>query len=131
MAIAALEALDELYLFGVRGSSSSVIHVMSDEIQKCRAVLQNMLPRESLSKETDAALLTVIGYPAFAVDDRKLIEQTQFEVRIYILSTLLISHQKLKLGKRLLSVPTPQIYFWKRPFIFILRIARNNKRRIL
>ena len=88
MAIAALEALDELDLFGVRGSSSSVIHVMSDEIQKCRAVLQNMLPRESLSKETDAALLTVIGYPAFAVDDRKLIEQTQFEVRIYILSTV-------------------------------------------
>ena len=67
-------------LFGVRGSPSSVIHVMSDEIQKCRAVLQNMLPRESLSKETDAALLTVIGYPAFAVNDRKLIEKTHFEV---------------------------------------------------
>ena len=50
MAIAAMEALDELDLFGVRGSSSSVIHVMSDEIQKCRAVLQSMLPRESLSK---------------------------------------------------------------------------------
>ena len=103
MAIAALEALDELGkifnlrcpglikvfkiieisisdLFGVRGSPSSVIHVMSDEIQKCRAVLQNMLPRESLSKETDAALLTVIGYPAFAVNDRKLIEKTHFEV---------------------------------------------------
>ena len=36
MAIAALEALDEFDLFGVHGSSSSVIHVMSDEIQKCR-----------------------------------------------------------------------------------------------
>ena len=36
MAIAALEALDELDLFGVHGSTSSVIHVMSDEIQKCR-----------------------------------------------------------------------------------------------
>ena len=80
MAIAAMEALDELDLFGVRGSSSSVIHVMSDEIQKCRAVLQSMLPRESLSKETDAALLTVIGYPAFAVDDRKLIEITATEI---------------------------------------------------
>ena len=80
MAIAAMEALDELDLFGVRGSSSSVIHVMSDEIQKCRAVLQSMLPRESLSKETDAALLTVIGFPAFAVDDRKLIEITTTEI---------------------------------------------------
>lgn len=80
MAIAAMEALDELDLFGVRGSSSSVIHVMSDEIQKCRAVLGSMLPRESLSKETDAALLTVIGYPAFAVDDRKLIDVTTREI---------------------------------------------------
>ena len=35
-----------------------VIHVMPDEIQKCRAVLQSMLPRESMSKETDAALFT-------------------------------------------------------------------------
>ena len=50
MAIAALEALDELDLFGVRGGPSSVIHVMSDETRKCRAVLQSMLPRESLSK---------------------------------------------------------------------------------
>ena len=48
--------LDELkYNFS---SSFSVIHVMPDEIQKCRAVLQSMLPRESMSKETDAALFT-------------------------------------------------------------------------
>jgi phosphorylase kinase alpha/beta subunit len=80
MAIAALEAMDELDLFGVRGGPSSVIHVMTDEIQKCRAVLQSMLPRESLSKETDAALLTVIGYPAFAVDDINLIEMTTDEI---------------------------------------------------
>lgn len=80
MAIAALEALDELDLFGVHGGPSSVIHVMSDEIQKCRAVLQNMLPRESMSKETDAALLTVIGYPAFAMNDRKVIDLTYQEI---------------------------------------------------
>ena len=43
------------YIFS---SSFSVIHVMPDEIQKCRAVLQSMLPRESMSKETDAALFT-------------------------------------------------------------------------
>lgn len=37
---------------------------------------QSMLPRESLSKETDAALLTVVGYPAFAVDKEEIIEDT-------------------------------------------------------
>ena len=41
---------------------------------------QSMLPRESLSKETDAALLTVIGYPAFAVDKEELIQTTLDEI---------------------------------------------------
>ena len=54
MAIAALESLDELNLFGVRGGQSSVIHIIPDEVQKCRAVLNSMLPRESLSKESDS-----------------------------------------------------------------------------
>jgi phosphorylase kinase alpha/beta subunit len=40
MAIAALEAMDELDLFGIRGGPSSVIHVMADELQKCKAVLE-------------------------------------------------------------------------------------------
>ena len=35
-----------------------------------------LLSRESLSKETDSALLTVIGYPAFAVEKPLLIEKT-------------------------------------------------------
>lgn len=39
-----------------------------------------MLPRESLSKETDAALLTVIGFPAFAVETPELIKKTCDEV---------------------------------------------------
>ncbi len=106
MAKAALEAIDELDVFGARGGPSSVnmvdyyvvlqlvllgldltrlffskvIHVMADEVQKCRAVLQSMLPRESLSKETDAALLTVIGYPAFAVESPEVIKHTCEEV---------------------------------------------------
>lgn len=80
MAIAALEAMEELNLFGVHGGPSSLIHVMSDETRKCRAVLQSMLPRESLSKETDASLLTVVGYPAFAVQDPKLIDKTIQEI---------------------------------------------------
>jgi len=40
MAIAALEAVNELDLFGVRGGSPSVVYVNSDELQKCKAVLQ-------------------------------------------------------------------------------------------
>ena len=77
MAKAALEALNELDLFGARGGPSSVIHVMSDEAQQCQAILQSMLPRESNSKETDAGLLTIISYPAFAIDDVELIDVTR------------------------------------------------------
>ena len=39
MAKAALEAMNELDLFGARGGPSSVIHVLTDEAQKCQAVL--------------------------------------------------------------------------------------------
>lgn len=74
---AALEAMNELDLFGGRGGPSSVIHVLADEAQKCDAVLHSMLPRESNSKEVDAALMTVIGFPAFAVTDPDLIELTR------------------------------------------------------
>lgn len=77
MAKAALEAMNELDLFGARGGSGSVIHVLADEAHKCQAVLQSMLPRESNSKELDAGLLSVIGFPAFACDDPQLIDATQ------------------------------------------------------
>lgn len=62
------------------GSAASVIHVMADEMQQCQAVLQAMLPRESYSKETDAALLSVISYPAFAVEDVELIDETRRKI---------------------------------------------------
>ncbi|XP_077292569.1 putative phosphorylase b kinase regulatory subunit alpha isoform X2 [Arctopsyche grandis] len=77
MAKAALEAMNELDLFGARGGPSSVIHVLADEAQKCQAVLQSMLPRESNSKELDSGLLAIISFPAFAVDDPQLIEKTR------------------------------------------------------
>lgn len=77
LAKAALEAMDELDLFGGRGGPSSVIHVLPDNSQKCHAVLQSMLPRESNSKEVDAALLPVISFPAFAVEDADLIDLTR------------------------------------------------------
>ena len=40
-------------------------------------MLQSMLPRESSSKEIDSGLLSVISFPAFAVDDPSLIHLTR------------------------------------------------------
>jgi len=76
MAKAALEAINELNLFGVQGSQASVIHVLPDEIARTRITLESLLPRESASKEIDGALLSVIGFPAFAVTNRQLRERT-------------------------------------------------------
>lgn len=36
---AALEALDELDLFGAKGGPESVIRVLSDEVQHCQVIL--------------------------------------------------------------------------------------------
>lgn len=77
MCKAALEAIDDLDLFGGRGGPQSVIHVSPDEKAQCQAILYSMLPRESNSKEVDAALLSIIGYPAFAVSDENLVKLTR------------------------------------------------------
>ncbi|XP_060689279.1 phosphorylase b kinase regulatory subunit alpha, liver isoform-like isoform X2 [Hemiscyllium ocellatum] len=80
MAKAALEAIDELDLFGARGGPKSVIHVLPDEVQLCQSILLSMLPRASTSKEIDAGLLSIISYPAFAVDDIDLVNITKNEI---------------------------------------------------
>ncbi|MEG4572198.1 glycoside hydrolase family 15 protein [Microcoleus sp. N3A4] len=80
MAKAALEAINGLDLFGIKGSQASVIHVLPDEIARSRITLESLLPRESSSKEVDAALLSVISFPAFAVEDRELIERTRNKI---------------------------------------------------
>lgn len=80
MAKAALEALNGLNLFGVRGSQTSVLHVLPDEIARSRMTLTSLLPRESSSKETDAALLSAIGFPAFAIEDEALVERTRKKI---------------------------------------------------
>jgi phosphorylase kinase alpha/beta subunit len=76
MAKAALEAINGVDLFGVRGSQASVIHALPDEIARARITLESLLPRESGSKEIDAALLSVISFPAFAVEDVELRDRT-------------------------------------------------------
>jgi len=80
MAKAALEAINGVDLFGVRGSQASVIHVLPDEIARARITLKSILPRESSSKEVDGALLSVISFPAFAVEDEKLVERTKRKI---------------------------------------------------
>ncbi|WP_373541961.1 glycoside hydrolase family 15 protein [Chamaesiphon sp.] len=80
MAKAALEAINGLDLFGARGSQASVIHVLPDEIARARLTLASLLPRESSSKETDAALLSIIGFPAFAVTDPQLVDRTRTKI---------------------------------------------------
>lgn len=80
MAKAALEAMNGCDLFGIRGSQASVIHVLPDEIARARITLESLLPRESLSKETDAALLSIIGFPAFAIEDAELTERTRQKI---------------------------------------------------
>lgn len=80
MAKAALEALSGFNLFGARGGQASVVHVSPDNIAQSDITLKSMLPRESNTKETDAALLSIVGYPGYAVSNRKLAEITRATV---------------------------------------------------
>ena len=80
MAKAALEALDGFNLFADLSNHEAVIHVVSSDIARSRFTLQGLLPRESNSKETDAALLSIIGYPAYAVEDTKLVKRTRDKI---------------------------------------------------
>ncbi len=80
LAKAALEALDGFDLYGAHGSQRSVIHVVPDDVARAGVVLASLLPRESASKEIDAALLAAVGFPAFAVDDDALRDRTRADV---------------------------------------------------
>uniref|UniRef100_A0AAQ4NTQ6 Phosphorylase b kinase regulatory subunit n=1 Tax=Gasterosteus aculeatus aculeatus TaxID=481459 RepID=A0AAQ4NTQ6_GASAC len=80
MAKAALEALDDLNLFGAKGGPGSVVHALADDIQHCQSILTSMLPKASMSKEVDAGVLAIISYPAFAVDDISIVNVTKEEI---------------------------------------------------
>lgn len=80
MAKAALQALDGFNLFGKYADKRGVIHVIADAISLARTTLASLLPRESISKETDSALLSIIGFPAFAVGKETLATQTRDSV---------------------------------------------------
>uniref|UniRef100_A0A8B9NTM7 Phosphorylase b kinase regulatory subunit n=1 Tax=Apteryx owenii TaxID=8824 RepID=A0A8B9NTM7_APTOW len=76
LAKAALEAINGFNLFGKQGCSWSVIFVDFDAHNRNRQTLCSLLPRESRSHNTDAALLPCLSYPAFALDDEALLGQT-------------------------------------------------------
>lgn len=80
MAKAALEAMNGFNLFGNVSSQEAVIHVVPSDIARSRFTLHGLLPRESNSKETDAALLSIIGYPAYAIEDKVLLEKTRKKI---------------------------------------------------
>ncbi|MBU1667950.1 glycoside hydrolase family 15 protein [bacterium] len=80
MAKAALEVMDGFNLFGEVESEEGIIHVISSDVARSRFTLQGLLPRESISKETDAALLSIVGYPAYAVEDKKLLKRTRDKI---------------------------------------------------
>ena len=78
---AALEALEGLDLLGPHGDGSYTLTIPQDAIVRLRRALRSLLPRESASKEVDSACLSVIGYPAWAVDDPELAERTRSKIR--------------------------------------------------
>lgn len=80
MAKAALEALSGFNLYGAKGSQSSVLHVVPDNIAQANITLSALLPRESNTKEIDAALLSIIGFPAFAVSDPALSNKVRDDI---------------------------------------------------
>ena len=78
---AALEALEGLDLFGPHGDGSCCLTIPHDAIVRLRRALVGLLPRESASKEVDSACLSVIGYPAWAVEDPQLADRTRQKIR--------------------------------------------------
>src|SRR5690606_39212617 len=57
-----------------------VLHVIPDNIAQADITLRSLLPRESSTKEIDAALLSIVGFPAFAVDDPVLVDRVKDEI---------------------------------------------------
>jgi len=80
MAKAALEALAGFNLLGAQGSPHCAIHVSPDNIAQADITLGEMLPRESTTKEVDAAVLSIVGFPAFSVHDTELRRRTTQEI---------------------------------------------------
>uniref|UniRef100_A0AC35U6Q3 Phosphorylase b kinase regulatory subunit n=1 Tax=Rhabditophanes sp. KR3021 TaxID=114890 RepID=A0AC35U6Q3_9BILA len=76
MVKSALEAINGFNIFGTSGSSASVIYVDIDGHNRNRTTFETILPRESNSKNTDAALIPTIGWPGFATHNPQVYDKT-------------------------------------------------------
>ncbi|CAF3730787.1 unnamed protein product, partial [Rotaria sordida] len=76
MAKAALEAMNGFNLYGDNGANWSVVYVDVDAHNRNRTTFDTLLPRESASKNTDAALLLTVSWPTFAIHDSTLVQNT-------------------------------------------------------
>ncbi|MBN2855316.1 MAG: hypothetical protein JXK51_03660 [Halothiobacillaceae bacterium] len=81
MVLAALQAVNGFDLFGGDGDDASRVFVLADDIARTEMTLNALLPRESGSKEVDSALLSVIGFPAFAVRDTDKVKTVDAAIR--------------------------------------------------
>jgi hypothetical protein len=79
MVKAALEAVRD-YTFALEDGTEATIRVAPDDIARARETLAALLPLESASKETDASLLAIVGYPAYAIEDAVLAARTREKV---------------------------------------------------
>ncbi|GMR48299.1 hypothetical protein PMAYCL1PPCAC_18494 [Pristionchus mayeri] len=76
MVKAALEAINGFNLYGSSGTSASVVYVDIDGHDRNRTTFETILPRESNSKNTDAALLITVGWPSFATHNKNIFDKT-------------------------------------------------------
>lgn len=77
LAKSALEAINGCNLFGEKGASWSVVYVDIDAHNRNRSIFETLLPRESCSKDVDAALLPTISFPAFSTHEDHLYNETK------------------------------------------------------
>ncbi len=81
MVKSALVAMHSTPFYMLDSEIPHYFYVNDDEIARCRMTLDQLLPRESLSKEVDAACLSIIGFPAFAVESEALLDKTAHKIR--------------------------------------------------
>lgn len=74
-----------------------------------QSILYSMLPRASTSKEIDAGLLSIISYPAFAVEDINLVNVTKSEIisKLQVRISFICIFQKEREAEPFLSVENP------------------------
>eukprot|EP00076_Gallus_gallus_P009472 XP_004940658.3 phosphorylase b kinase regulatory subunit alpha, skeletal muscle isoform isoform X5 [Gallus gallus] len=79
-----IEAAYKTADFGIweRGDKTNrgITELNASSVGMAKSILHSMLPRASSSKEVDASVLSVISYPAFAVEDSELVEITKQEI---------------------------------------------------